>query len=256
MKYGICNLTLIPLRASADHRSEMVSQLLFGEAYKVTQANKLWLKIAVVDDGCEGWIPIEQHLEVSKEFFREVKNSPMILSDELVDVLENEQGQLTTIVMGSRLPLLDKNRLCLNEHTYHYQGRVTTGKLEKTKLIPTAFRYENVPFLWGGKTPFGLDSAGFTQIVYKLNGIHLKRNAAAQATQGEALSFIEESSPGDLAFFDNQEGEIIHVGMILENHHIIHVDGKVRVDQLDQSGIFNRALQKHTYKLRVIKKVV
>jgi len=256
MKFGICNLTLIPLRASADHRSEMVSQLLFGEVYKVTQANKHWLKITATDDGCEGWITVEQHVELPKERYTEFKKSPLCLSDELVDVLEDQQQQLTTVVLGSRMPLMQDHTICFNEQRYLFQGAVTSGTPNKANLINTAFRYENVPYVWGGKTPFGLDSSGFTQMVYKLNGIQLKRNAADQATQGEVLSFIEESAPGDLAFFDDQEGQIIHVGLILENHHIIHVDGKVRVDQLDQSGIFNRALQKHTYKLRVIKKIV
>ena len=110
--------------------------------------------------------------------------------------------------------------------------------------------------MWGGKTPFGIDCSGFTQMVYKLCGYQLLRDAKQQATQGEVLSFIEESEPGDLAFFDNEEGEIIHVGIILNDYHIIHAHGKVRIDSLDHSGIFNSDLQKHTHKLRVIKKII
>ena len=114
----------------------------------------------------------------------------------------------------------------------------------------------NTPFLWGGKTPFGVDCSGFTQMVYKLCGYKLFRDANQQASQGEVLSFIEESEPGDLAFFDNEEGEIIHVGIILKDYNILHAYGKVRIDTLDHSGIFNYDLQIHTHKLRVIKKII
>ena len=115
--------------------------------------------------------------------------------------------------------------------------------------------YLNAPYLWGGKTPFGIDCSGFTQMVYRLNGFKLMRDAYEQATQGNALSFIEESSPGDLAFFDNKEGNITHVGIIMENNHIIHAHGKVRIDRLDQTGIYNVDLRTHSHKLRVIKSI-
>jgi cell wall-associated NlpC family hydrolase len=116
--------------------------------------------------------------------------------------------------------------------------------------------YLNAPYLWGGKTPFGIDCSGFTQMVYKLNGYHLKRDASQQATEGEPLSFIEESEPGDLAFFDNEEGKIIHVGIIMDNNYIIHSSGKVRIDRLDHLGIYNAETNRHTHKLRVIKKMI
>jgi cell wall-associated NlpC family hydrolase len=93
-------------------------------------------------------------------------------------------------------------------------------------------------------------------MVYKLNGYKLFRDASQQALQGEALSFIEESEPGDLAFFDNDEGHIIHVGIIMENNYIIHASGKVRIDRIDHLGIYNPELNKHTHKLRVIKKII
>ena len=124
---------------------------------------------------------------------------------------------------------------------------------DKAKLIDTAFLYLNTPYLWGGRTPFGIDCSGFTQMVYKLNGFKLERDASQQALQGEPLSFIEESEAGDLAFFDNDEGVITHVGIIMEDNYIIHSSGKVRIDRVDHLGIFNPDTQRHTHKLRVIK---
>ena len=130
------------------------------------------------------------------------------------------------------------------------------GIQDKNNIIKTAFLYMNAPYLWGGKTPLGIDCSGFTQMVYRINGYKLLRDASQQAAQGEALSFIEESEPGDLAFFDDEEGKIVHVGIILKENYIIHAHGKVRIDRLDHSGIYNVEKRKHTHKLRVIKKIV
>jgi len=128
--------------------------------------------------------------------------------------------------------------------------------IKQRNIINTALLYLNTPYLLGGKTPFGIESSGFTQMVYKLNGYQLLRETVQQATQGDVLSFIEESEPGDLAFFDNNEGNIIHVGIIMKDNYIIHVHGKVRIDRLDQSGIYNTETNSHTHKLRVIKKII
>jgi len=116
--------------------------------------------------------------------------------------------------------------------------------------------YLNAPYLWGGRSPFGIDCSGFTQVIYKLNGFKLPRDASQQATIGETLSFIEESESGDLAFFDNEEGNIIHVGIMLENNNIIHASGKVRIDKIDHQGIFNSETNTYSHRLRLIKKIL
>ena len=255
MKYGICNLSTIPLRLISDHTSEMNSQLLFGDHYKVLLENKEWLKIRLEVDSCEGWIESKQHTKISKDYFDHLNNSDFIVSNDLVDFIEDENHQLTSIILGSRLPFYMEQSFNLLDEVFKFEGNVTSKKLSKQSVVNSAFLYTNTPFLWGGKTPFGIDSSGFTQMIYRLNGYYLKRKASEQAAQGEVLSFIEESEPGDLAFFDNNEGEIIHVGIILANHHIIHCSGKVRIDLLDHSGIYNKDLKKHTHKLRVIKKI-
>ena len=113
-----------------------------------------------------------------------------------------------------------------------------------------------MPYLWGGKSTFGIDCSGLTQQVYKLGGYELPRDAYQQAELGEVLSFVEEAEPGDLAFFDNADGKIIHVGIILGDYKIIHAHGKVRIDPFDSNGIFNTDSQKYSHKLRFIKKVI
>ena len=256
MNYGICNLSNIPLRLEPNDRSEMISQLLFGDHFEVISSSKQWLKIKIVFDDYQGWIDSKQCMGLSKKEFEQIDNLPKIYTNDLVNFIEDGSEQLLPVLLGSRLPSFKNNSFTIKDKKFNYQGTTASKKGLKSDLIKTAFMYINVPYLWGGKTPFGIDCSGFSQMVYKINGFRLFRDAAEQANQGEVLSFIEESEPGDLAFFDNDEGNIIHVGIILANNHIIHASGKVRIDRLDQSGIYNADLKKHTHKLRVIKKII
>ncbi|WP_165732740.1 C40 family peptidase [Polaribacter sp. 20A6] len=256
MLYGICNLSIVPLRAEESNQSEMTSQVLFGEDFEVIEKQKEWSKIRLTFDNYEGFIDNKQYTEISADFYSKLKTEKQYFSGEMIDFITNSKNELTTIPLGSNLPFYNAGKLQINLESYTYEGAILSEEESKHKIAQTAFNYLNTPFLWGGKTPFGIDCSGFTQMVYKLCGHQLLRDANQQATQGEVLSFIEESEAGDLAFFDNEEGEIIHVGIILSDYHIIHAHGKVRIDTLDHSGIFNAELQKHTHKLRIIKKMI
>lgn len=256
MHYGICNLSIVPIRIDPSDTSEMVSQLLFGEHFKVLEIRKNWSKIRLAFDNYEGWIDNKQYEEITEEIYKNINDSEPKLAGELIDFATNSTKNYLTIVIGSSLPFYNNQQLKINNSNYLYEGNVVSGKNPKDLLIETAYKYLNTPYLWGGKTPFGIDCSGFTQMVYKLCGYSLMRDAAEQAGQGEVLSFIEESEPGDLAFFDNQEGIITHVGIIMKDNYIIHAHGKVRVDRIDHSGIFNLNTHTHTHKLRVIKKII
>jgi len=249
MQYGVCNLSIVPLRFEASDTSELVSQVLYGDFFKVLEQRKKWSKIRLDFDKYEGWIDNKQYLEIEESKFKELQQSSPVYASDLVEFIENSKKELFPIPLGGSL-----NALNILNHLH--EGNSITGVQEKKNILNTAFYYLNSPYLWGGKTPFGIDCSGFTQMVYKLNGYNLLRDASQQATQGEALSFIEESEPGDLAFFDNIEGHIIHVGIIMEDNYIIHAHGKVRIDRLDHTGIYNSELKTHTHKLRVIKKII
>ena len=252
--FGICNLAIVPVRAEASDRSEQVSQLLFGEHFKIIEMTSKWAQVEIAYDSYVGWIDSKQFQVISEEHYNILNDTPIVLNADLVEYITTPNNQLTSITLGASLSFLDNEEI--NNQKYHFEGVKVCGKKEKSELVKTAFMYLNAPYLWGGKTPFGIDCSGFTQMVYKLNGYKLLRDASQQATQGEALSFIEESEPGDLAFFDNEEGNIIHVGIMMENNYIIHASGKVRIDRLDHLGIYNAETNRHTHKLRVIKKII
>ena len=160
------------------------------------------------------------------------------------------RGALKSIVVGSNI-----NNCDVLGDTFEGQRRQTTEQSPEL-IIEQALMYLGTPYLWGGKTPFGIDCSGLTQMVYRMTGKSIPRDAKDQALLGDSLSFIEESSPGDLAFFDNPEGKITHVGLIMKDNYILHAHGEVRIDRLDQTGIFNTDKNTHTHKLRVIKKIL
>lgn len=252
--FGICNLAIIPLRFEPSDKSEIVSQVLFGEHFQIVEQYKQWSRIKMQYDDYEGWVDSKQYQLISEENFNQLSEDTIILNGDLIEYITGNSNLLIPIPLGSSLSFLKNNKI--NTSNFYFDGTRITGKKDKKEIINTAFLYLNAPYLWGGKTPFGIDCSGFTQMVYKLNGYKLLRDASQQAAQGEALSFIEESEPGDLAFFDNEEGNIIHVGIIMENNYIIHASGKIRIDRLDHLGIYNPEINKHTHKLRVIKKII
>ena len=256
MLYGICNLSIVPLRLEPSDASEMVSQILFGEHFKVLEKRKKWSKIRLQFDKYEGYIDNKQYEKITENTYQELSTEKKHLSADLINFITDTQNNLITIPIGSSLPFFNGENIKINTTPFSYNGNVYSEKLPKEELLKKAFLLLNTPYLWGGKTPFGIDCSGFTQLIYKLCGYHLLRDAKQQATQGDSLSFIEESEPGDLAFFDNAEGDITHVGIIMKDYYIIHAHGKVRIDILDHSGIYNLDTQKHSHKLRVIKKII
>jgi len=240
---------MVPVRNQPADASEMVTQLLYGDHFKILEERGKWSRIRIAFDSYEGWVDNRQFLKIDETQYFDLDAEERIYSSDIIEYLIDASGNLTAIPMGA---ILNSNSLLKNT----FDGGSITGVKQKSDLIKTALLYFNTPYLWGGKTPFGIDCSGLTQMVYMLNGFSLLRDASQQSTQGEPLSFIEESEPGDLAFFDNSDGTITHVGIIMHDNYIIHVNGKVRIDRLDHSGIFNAELKRHTHQLRVIKKII
>lgn len=237
----------------------MVTQLLFGDHFQILDKEGNWFRIKLAYDDYEGWIDKKQLLPIEQHTFDIINSTEAYYSNEMVQLIKDDKTSLFfPIVMGSALPNFYNNECVVENQGYTYEGEYTTGHLPngKSSLLETAMMYLNTPYLWGGKTPFGIDCSGFAQTVYKLNGVKLKRDAYQQAEQGETLSFVEEAEAGDLAFFDNEEGKIIHVGIVMDNNKIIHASGKVRIDGFDHQGIFNNEKGDYSHRLRLLKRVV
>lgn len=259
MDFGIVTLSIVPVRAEPFDRSEMVTQLLYGELVAIEQQKEGWYAIRNVYDNYEGWVDAKQVQPINEaEFHRLNKFDPCFVND-LVEVVQDiETLEAIPVVMGSMIRNLENNEFVVDGKRYEYTGQVRCAgdEVSVREIIEHAMMFLNAPYLWGGKSSFGIDCSGFVQLVFMLSGIYLLRDASQQAGLGEHVSFLDEARPGDLLFFDNPEGEIVHVGIFLQDGEIIHASGKVRIDNIDHQGIYNEGLKRHTHKLRLIRRIL
>ncbi len=260
MVHALCPLSAVPLRSEPRHRSEMVNQMLFGEACTVLENEEEWSKVRLAHDGYEGWLLRSQLIPLEEADFQDYCASQPAMVGDSVELLEHESRatKARVLLAGSYLPGYDpaSGRVSLGNQIFYYHGRLAEPARSREEVLLHAYLFLNAPYQWGGRSLFGLDCSGFTQMVYRLAGVTLLRDASQQATQGETLSFLEEAKPGDLAFFDNDEGRIIHVGILVRPDQIVHCSGQVRLDGIDQHGIYNFEERRHTHRLRLIKSIL
>lgn len=244
-------LTVCPLRVKPDDTSEMVSQLLFGEQVQVLELyKKNWARVRLDYDEYEGWMDLKQLVSIEKNLDSQAYS---------LEVFENifSDQQSTWVTLGAELSDFDGMISKMGGYTFRFSGQAIAAATlapDRELIEKLARRLLNVPYLWGGRTPMGIDCSGFTQLVFKCSGVKILRDAKDQATQGTTIDFVNAAQSGDLAFFSKMTDNITHVGIILPNNEIIHASGKVRIDVLDHYGIFNRDIEQYTHRLKIIKR--
>jgi hypothetical protein len=254
--FGICNLSVIPVRAEPSDKSEIRTQLLFGDHFEIKEITEKWVLIRTAYDDYEGWIDPKQYAEINSDTFLQLQDLKYVSGLLVSQPLTIEKAEIIHLVPGSTLPLFDGQDLNLADRKYKFSGITVKphADLFSRNIESAAKFYLHTPYLWGGKSTFGIDCSGLTQMVFKQFGIKIKRDTWQQAEQGETVQSLGETKQGDLAFFDNAEGRIIHVGIMLKPDEIIHASGRVKIDRIDEKGIYSEELQKYTHKLRIIKR--
>lgn len=238
MRYGICNLSVVPMRKEASHTSELVSELLFNDIYKIIDENEEWMKIQCMYDSYEGWIRKLQHNEISDSEYNEY-----ISKEKFIINVPSIHYENMVLSFGSKV-------------FAHVEGSIPLSKnYDSDVLIESAFKMINTPYRWGGKSIMGIDCSAFVQLCAKVAGYKLPRDASQQYDFGESINDLSEAQPGDIAFFKNKEHRIVHVGILLSKNIIIHASGKVRIDSIDEIGIFNNELNTYTHHLCKIKRL-
>ena len=251
MEYGICNLAIVPIRAEASDKSELVSQLLFGEAFELNEWKEKWVKITTATDNYTGWIDRLQFTMLGHMAYKRLLQDPPPLTYKPVtQAWKIADNSVFFLAAGSSLAFLEGTTSYVGNQKFEIVGEIG----ETDNIANIARSYLNAPYLWGGRTHFGIDCSGFSQVVYKLRGIQLNRDASQQALQGSTVESLFKSKLGDLAFFDNEEGKITHVGIIIGPGQIIHASGKVKIDTIEEQGIYSEELKRYTHKLKLIKR--
>ena len=260
MNYGISGLSIIPMRKEPSEQSEMVTQILYGEHFIVNELMLGWAHVKLAFDDCDGWVDMKMITPLPEKAYQKIERSPFAVTTDIFNIIPADTEQTTMIVAGSTLPCWRPylKEFSILQEIFKHDGNFTYKKPANIRkvLIDQALKYFNAPYLWGGRSPWGIDCSGFAQILYKMVGYAIPRDADQQVHCGTALSFVEEARPGDLAFFDNDEGQIVHVGIIWEKHKIIHASGKVRIDNVDQFGIFNIETKRYSHQMRVMKRII
>lgn len=253
MEYAIVVVPAAPVRRKAKHQSEMVNQLLFGDAVKVLKSKReIWYKVQSLYDLYEGWVTVHMLEPVAESQARQ--SNPYIT---IAPVSTIELGDTSMQVpAAASLPAFADGTGQIGRHIYHFKGQAALRSKEELTpelITDTAMAWLNAPYLWGGRTLMGIDCSGFVQIVFKVLGIDLPRDAWQQAQEGITVNKLKESIAGDLVFFDDRD-EIVHVGILLAADKVIHASGRVRIDKIDKKGIIHSETGKRTHSLRVIKR--
>jgi hypothetical protein len=250
------------MREHPCHQSQLVSQLLFGEAYQVEEIVENWLKIKSLDCGYEGFIEKKLWNELHEDDAAEYPSiKKYFVTDYLIFIKEFETNVTFPVFMGSSFPYPQDKMLILGNAVFLVElpeepafPQHPTLSEQQTTLMRFASGYLNAPYLWGGRTPAGIDCSALVQLAFKSIGISLPRDASQQVNQGVQIDFATEWQVGDVAFFDNKEGNITHVGIVCGKDKILHCSGFVKIDHLDCTGIYNKQLEQYTHKLRVVKR--
>lgn len=254
---GVILFSAVAIRREADERSEMVTQLLFGEFYRVLAARTGWIQVHCLFDSYEGWMDARLHKSATEQEYLEVwTTKPMVVPEPILEIQSN-QGAHFLIPAGALLPPEAKNGEGFEYAGIRYRPvkSILTGVQEKLHPVPVARQFLQVPYLWGGKSVFGCDCSGFVQTVMRICGYRLPRDAWQQAGAGTPVDY-QQAAAGDLAFFGEGEGKITHVGMIVSPQEIIHASGFVRTEILNETGIRSSGSSGYTHRLRGIRRTM
>ncbi len=256
--YTIISIPLVEVRAEPSERSELETQILFGEQIEIIEKRDTWYQIRNLADNYTGWISKES---ITKKHFTEeaVDTSNFTpLTAGFTICFKTTHVEKIILTGGSLIPPIENDRFVLHDEIYQLAqyAPVLENNNKGQLVVELANQYMNTPYLWGGKNIFGIDCSGLVQIAYRMVGEQLARNASQQVNTGTVVNFLSEVRAGDLAFFENEEGQIIHVGILINSHQILHASGWVKTEIIDSQGIISSSTGKYTHKLRVIKRLV
>ncbi len=252
--------SVVPVRKEPSERAEMVTQLLFAETFEVLQNEGTWVQVKNDADGYEGWVSEKMISRINDEVWAELQSMEKALVAVPVTLAVSQENSTSIFLTGgTKLPNYTSNgTFQLLGITFRVDPQTIVAKAAFTqeRFMQLASYYMNIPYLWGGKNAFGIDCSGFVQVLMSLFGVDLPRDASQQINYGENVDFLTEAKAGDLAFFENEQGNIIHVGIMIDSERVMHASGRVKISAIDTEGILSDEKDGYTHKLRIVKRVI
>ena len=259
---GLSLYSVIPVRAEASETAEQITQILFGETFAILEQKPRWNRVKLHSDGQEGWIDAKMCTPMmaaeEKEYREACKRSAATVVFPLAYAISENNGQTIPLTAGTRLTNYKDGRFEVLKVGFRIDPSMVAEEpfeMNEEKLIHAVRFFLNIPYLWGGKNAMGMDCSGFTQVIMSLFGKQLKRNASEQVTQGRKIASLDKVQAGDLVFFDHHDGKISHVGIAIDSERVIHCSGRVKVEKLDETGIFSAEKGDYTHHLAAIRRV-
>jgi hypothetical protein len=255
--FGVCRLAVVPVYDGHQDGVKQITQLLFGDHYEVLSLSddRKWVQIRIYADHSEGWIDVKQHHAISAEYFQQINQTDYKITIEVASTVLYKKSPLT-IVMGSIVPISNSELFKIEEQfAFNGESKGLGQKRDVDFLKGIARKYLSSPCQAGGKSPFGIDAAGFVQMVFKITGYSLHREIRQQSVQGKKIKAFSEALPGDLLFFSEKGGVVSHVGILLDDEKIIHAYGQVRIDKVTEEGIVNPETKIYTHLLHSIRRI-
>ncbi len=250
---AVCLLPIIPVRTSPCEQSEQCTQLLFGELVEIFSSDEKWCSVRNEADGYEGFVSKNMLTQISDDDYEHLRHAPRtILSKPMLQVCKVASDETMFLPMGSLLYDCAQTQFSVLGQTYEFADPIPVYDLKDLGFV--ARQMLSAPYLWGGKTLMGIDCSGLVQVVADVCGCQLPRDASQQVAVGETVCFLAEAQSGDLAFFENTEGRIVHVGLLVDNQHIVHASGSVKISRIDDYGILSET-GGYSHKLRIIKRI-
>lgn len=261
--FGINLNSVLPMRSEAREQSEMVNQILFGEHFEIIEEGEKFFNVKNIKDGYIGWVDKKMITRIPKDLAEELTDEDLPVTNKAIANCFIESRNENIILTGaSSLPFYnpEKESFTIGDTVFHIAKEQVNMPLTKSyngdEMLSIAFKYLNTPYLWGGRNALGIDCSGFVQVVLNICGYRFPRDAAQQVSMGSLISFLQDARSGDLAFFENPEGRISHVGILINHNQIIHSSGRVKIESIDNQGIINEETGKYSHQLRVIKRIL
>jgi len=233
----------------------MVSQLLFGEGFSIINTKKEWHLISCNHDKTESWIHQTQVKLLNENQAEKYRKAEKSIAFDLFNSAISKEEHLP-IVIGSDLPNFDGLSFRTEKEKIVYNGQVIRPNLKEPPyhlFEKISLKYLNAPYLWGGRSPFGIDASGFTQMVFKFMGFNIGRTIEQQAKNGHQVDFLTTAKEGDLIVFES-DSEQQHVGLLLNDNRVIHSYGRVKIDLIDSYGLFDQIANNYTHQLHQIRR--